>query len=190
MKCPLLWKTTIDPVSLHLIPSISAQLWLFILGFILLALIIGLILWLFSVRFPSRSERGPFRIYRWWTDHAANSIWTAGVRDDKEGQGDGLGFFTRLDKKNLIASLGRSSNDFLGEGFWRSLFLLRRTRSISWPSHGCIMPAHGMFACSKINWTMQVSFTRKAETKEGQFRKLEDQEMEIGRYRFGCPPSQ
>lgn len=87
MKCPLLWKTTIDPVSLHLIPSISAQLWLFILGFILLALIIGLILWLFSVRFPSRSERGPFRIYRWWTDHAANSIWTAGVRDDKEGQG-------------------------------------------------------------------------------------------------------
>eukprot|EP00434_Breviolum_minutum_P027830 symbB.v1.2.024616.t1/scaffold2344.1/size81749/3 len=28
--------------------------------------------------------------------------------------------------------------------------------------------------------TKKVSFTRKAETKEGQFRKLEDQEMEIG----------
>ena len=39
---------------------------------------------------------------------------------------------------------GRPNNDFLGEGFWRSLFLLRRTRS----SHGCIMPAHGMFVSS------------------------------------------
>ena len=165
MKCPLLWKTTIDPVSLasdsiHFCPALALHPGLHLTGadhrLDSLAF--------FRALPGSRSERWRTStdFYRWWTDHA-------------ELQGSGM------TKK----ATGRPSNDFFGgKDFEDPYFCWRRTRSIwsiSWPSHGCIVPAHGMFVCSKINWTMQVSFTRKAETKEGQFRKLEDQEMEIGR---------
>lgn len=166
MKCPLLWKTTIDPVSLasdsiHFCPALALHPGIHLTGadhrLDSLAF--------FRALPGSRVPNGGVQLQRICIVDEL-TIWTA--------RGPGWQRRPRASKQWF----------FWGEGFGRSLFLLETypvTRPISWPSHGCIMPAHGMFACSKKNWTMQVSFTRKAETKEGQFRKLEDQEMEIGR---------
>ncbi len=136
--------TQIDEVSIamdHLLASLwfhrfFAQLWLFILGFILLALILGLILWLFSVRFPSRSSPAAVGFMVDELIMLVPLIWTTGLWDDKEGHRRCKLFFER---QEIVAWFGRCA--MILERFWRSLFFWDIPGP--WPSHGCIM-AHGM----------------------------------------------